>query len=266
LAILAQCPQCNKKYKLSDKLAGKRGKCAQCGEPFLIPGNIAAPESAPVRKPPAQTAIAAPEHGPELTPVASGPSWLDEGFAPTFESQLAPPAQQQQQPAKKDDWMDRLLDKNPRAFGLVSIAFGLAIIGINVLSIVWDDKYYPFLLAAAPPCITFGSVFSRRAEFVTKENTGRRTRLYGIRVRLDARAYVYRVTHWVRIIGIHVYHLGLSVGLFRSEMSLTRRHILAPHSDPPAAVLQSIYRTCPPRSCGSAARLRHQVATGSEAR
>jgi ribosomal protein L37AE/L43A len=38
MAIELACPKCRQKYRLKDELAGKKAKCAKCGESMQIPG------------------------------------------------------------------------------------------------------------------------------------------------------------------------------------------------------------------------------------
>lgn len=38
MAIELACPKCHQKYRLKDELAGKKAKCAKCGESMQIPG------------------------------------------------------------------------------------------------------------------------------------------------------------------------------------------------------------------------------------
>jgi DNA-directed RNA polymerase subunit M/transcription elongation factor TFIIS len=38
MAIDLACPKCHQKYRLKDELAGKKAKCAKCGESMQIPG------------------------------------------------------------------------------------------------------------------------------------------------------------------------------------------------------------------------------------
>jgi hypothetical protein len=85
---------------------------------------------------------------------------LDEGFAPTFEAQLVPPAQQP--PAKKegssfDNFLENVFETNPRMAGLISIGFGIAILVLEALPPARFTRY-PLLFLAAPPCLTLGLV------------------------------------------------------------------------------------------------------------
>ena len=34
--VVVQCPNCKTRYRVADKLLGKRGKCKKCGEPFVL--------------------------------------------------------------------------------------------------------------------------------------------------------------------------------------------------------------------------------------
>jgi predicted Zn finger-like uncharacterized protein len=48
MAIAAQCPECNAKFKVSDDQAGERVECPRCGATLTAPDE---PEPAPRRKP-----------------------------------------------------------------------------------------------------------------------------------------------------------------------------------------------------------------------
>lgn len=51
MPIKVKCPQCYEKYQLADKLAGKKVRCKQCGEPIQIPNPRQRPaQSRPSRK------------------------------------------------------------------------------------------------------------------------------------------------------------------------------------------------------------------------
>jgi hypothetical protein len=43
MAIELACPKCHQKYRLKDELAGKKAKCAKCGESIQVPGAATAP-------------------------------------------------------------------------------------------------------------------------------------------------------------------------------------------------------------------------------
>jgi hypothetical protein len=103
MAIELACPKCRQKYRLKDELAGKKAKCAKCGESIHVPAAapvaaaVAPAAKAPAPKPPAPkpaapkpTASAAPAKPviadalPDLSdlfddsfPVAAQPSRLE---------------------------------------------------------------------------------------------------------------------------------------------------------------------------------------------
>jgi hypothetical protein len=68
MAIELACPKCRQKYRLKDELAGKKAKCAKCGESMQIPG--AKPVTAGVA--PAATAKTAQTSAPK--PAAQKPA------------------------------------------------------------------------------------------------------------------------------------------------------------------------------------------------
>lgn len=56
MAIVFQCEQCAKPFEVDDRLAGKRGKCARCGNVFIIPSATIAPPAPRTSSRPAMTA------------------------------------------------------------------------------------------------------------------------------------------------------------------------------------------------------------------
>ena len=73
-----QCPNCAKKLKVADKLAGKRIRCLGCGKPVPIPSGVSAPtRNAPVPPRPAPTLADRPRDG-DSDP--SGKATFSSGF------------------------------------------------------------------------------------------------------------------------------------------------------------------------------------------
>jgi hypothetical protein len=71
MAIVFACEHCGKRFEVSDDLAGKRGRCKQCGLTFVIPG-----------KRPAAT----PSARPKAAPPVSDPFGFDDDFGPAHQT------------------------------------------------------------------------------------------------------------------------------------------------------------------------------------
>ena len=71
MAIHIQCPSCEFSFKIRDDLAGRKGKCPQCGEVFQAPADAQEAKSK-MREPPrvAKSRAKPPPPPPQATPAA----------------------------------------------------------------------------------------------------------------------------------------------------------------------------------------------------
>ena len=77
MSIDLACPKCRQKYRLKDELAGKKAKCAKCGESIKVPSPVAVakgPASPAAAKP---TKPAPPVARPPVAPIATKPVAVD---------------------------------------------------------------------------------------------------------------------------------------------------------------------------------------------
>lgn len=85
MAIDLACPKCHQKYRLKDELAGKKAKCAKCGESIQVPGAAAAaapsvktaPTKASSPKPAAVKPVATPARAAAAVTAPPKPAIAD---------------------------------------------------------------------------------------------------------------------------------------------------------------------------------------------
>jgi len=111
MTIAFQCPGCATTLKVADELAGRKGKCAKCGNPIVVPGGAgpakaAAPKAAaPAKTAPARAADTRPAVAAGVRPKApvARPARRDEEEAPAEEITDKRPARARRRPPPDAD-------------------------------------------------------------------------------------------------------------------------------------------------------------------
>ena len=146
MPISLSCPQCGKLYQLSDGLAGKKGRCKDCGTIFVIPAPRAGARPAAPPPPPADLFAGLDDGEAVARPAGSRPVSTKFGPLPPAEAEPAPPRRVSSKPKRRAE-VDRESQEGYRKAGVSIMVFGALAFVLPLVGLQWK------VLAAMPPAV-----------------------------------------------------------------------------------------------------------------
>jgi hypothetical protein len=139
MPISLSCPQCGKLYQLSDGLAGKKGRCKDCGTIFEIPAS----RGAAPPPPPVDLFAGLDDGEPVARPASTRSTPTKFGTLPTDTDDPAP-VRRPSKPKRRAE-VDHGAQESFRKSGISMILFGGLACGMPMVGLQWR------LLAFIPP-------------------------------------------------------------------------------------------------------------------